>query len=224
MTRRTNARLAGIAFLVYIAAAFSGMVLGRAARAGDGPSARLATLAAHLPQARLGLLLEMVGCFCALVLAVTLYAITRDEDADLARLGAVCRIAEGITGAVALDSAAGRLWLAAHAASLDPATRTTLAATQFGMREGLGIGATCFAVGSTIFAWLMLRGRIVPAWLAGLGVAASILVAVLLPLQSIGVVGSPATDLMWLPMLAFELTLAFWFIVKGAASPARRPS
>jgi hypothetical protein len=136
----------------------------------------------------------------------------------------VCRVGEGITGAVTLDAAAERLWLGGHAASLDAATRGTLAATHFGIRGALGIGATLFAVGSTIFAWLMLRGRIVPAWLAGLGVGASVLVAVLLPLQAIGVVGSPATDLMWLPMLAFELTLAVWLIVKGAASPARRPA
>jgi hypothetical protein len=41
----------------------------------------------------------------------------------------------------------------------------------------------------------------------------------LLPLQLVGAVGRPITDLMWLPMLAFELVLALWLILKGAAMP-----
>jgi Domain of unknown function (DUF4386) len=83
----------------------------------------------------------------------------------------------------------------------------------------MDIGATCFAVGSAIFAWLLLRGRIVPPWLGWLGVAASLLVLVLLPMDFVGLAGSPLTDFMWLPMLVFELTLAIRFIVKGAPAP-----
>ena len=37
--------------------------------------------------------------------------------------------------------------------------------------------ALFFAVGSTIFAWLLLRGRMVPIWLARFGVLASVLAA-----------------------------------------------
>src|SRR6266487_1208082 len=44
----------------------------------------------------------MVGGFFALVLAVTLYAITRDQDRDLAMLGLTCRVAEGVIGAASL--------------------------------------------------------------------------------------------------------------------------
>ena len=53
---------------------------------------------------------------------------------------------------------------------------------------------------------------------------ASILVLVGLPLQLVGVVGSPITDGMWMPMLAFELLLAFRLIVRGAAIPQGRPT
>jgi hypothetical protein len=34
------------------------------------------------------------------VLAVTLYGITRDEDHELAMLGLVCRVAEGVLGSL----------------------------------------------------------------------------------------------------------------------------
>src|SRR5512141_699570 len=99
MNRRTNARVAGFAFLVYIAAAFTGMVLERNASSGEGIAAQLAGIAQHAPAMRIAVVLQLIGCFCALVLAVTLYAITRDVDADLALLAMTCRVAEGVIGA-----------------------------------------------------------------------------------------------------------------------------
>ena len=102
MTRRSNARVAGFAFLVYIAAAFGGMILEGKASGGEGPAAKLASIAQHAGAMRLAILLHLVGCFCALVLAVTLYAITRDRDQDVALLAMACRIAEGVIGALSL--------------------------------------------------------------------------------------------------------------------------
>jgi len=227
MTRRTNARVAGFAFLIYIAAAFSGMVLSNGAASGEGTAAKLASIAGHAPQMRLGILLELVGCFCALVLAVTLYAITRDEDPDLALLAMACRVAEGVTGAISLQRGAGRLWLAtaAGADAPDPAAANALGALLLGLPGWTTeIGATFFAVGSTLFAYLLLRGRIVPVALAWLGVLGSILTVVILPLQLVGVLHGLITDLMWLPLLVFEVTLGLWLIIKGAAMPPRRQS
>ncbi len=224
MTRRSNARVAGFAFLVYIAAAFGGMILEGKASGGEGPAAKLASIAQHAGVMRLAILLQLVGCFCALVLAVTLYAITRDRDQDVALLAMACRIAEGVIGALSLPRMAGRLWLAtaSGAESPDPAVAAGAAASLFGLPSwGTNLGATFFAVGSTLFAWLMLRGRIVPAALAWLGVVASVLVLGILPLELVGLAGSPITDFMWLPMLVFEVSLAFWLIVKGAALPRR---
>jgi len=179
MTRPTNARIAGITFLVYIAAGVSGMALGGAAVA-DGSAVKLAHVA-------LGLLCNL----SALVLGVTLYAITRGVDRDIAMLAMMCRVAEGVVGAVS---------------------------------GSMLVPATFFAVGSALFAWLFLRGRTIPVRLAWLGVVASVLLVVGLPLQQAGILGGLVTRLMWLPMLAFELVLGPWLIVKGArprnATPA----
>jgi len=62
----------------------------------------------------------------------------------------------------------------------------------------------------------------VPVWLAGLGVIASAVVAVALPLQVTEVLTGLVTRLMWLPVAVFELVLAVWLIVKGAAAPEVR--
>ena len=60
--------------------------------------------------------------------------------------------------------------------------------------------------------------------MAWLGVLPSILVVVCLPLQLIGILRGPITDLMWLPMLAFEVPFGLWLIIKGVAMPPRRQS
>lgn len=221
MTRTQNARLAGITFLAYIAIGITALVVGNAATAGSGVAAKLATVAQHAGELRLVAVLSLVSCFAALILGVTLYALTRDEDRDLAMLALVCRVIEGVPG---VSGALGLVWLttAADAKALDPAVAQAFGA--YLMRGEAGTGAIFFAVASTLFAWLMLRGRMIPVVLARLGVAASVFLVVVLPLQLGGVfVGgalswaSAVTWLVWLPMLVYEVWLAGWLIVKGVA-------
>lgn len=219
MTRRANARVAGFTFLIYIAVALSAMILSNRAMSGEG-------MAQNAPILRLVVLLELASCVCALVLAVTLYSITRDQDPDLALLAMICRVAEGVIGGASLQRTVGRLWLAtaAGADAPDPAAAGALGAFLLKLPDSSStICAIFFAIGSTIFAWLFLRGRIVPVALAWLGVLASILVLVCLPLQLAGTLGGTIAEVMWFPMLAFEVVLALWLIVKGAAPPRRNP-
>jgi hypothetical protein len=162
MTRTTNARVAGVTFLVYIAAGIASLVLA-------GNASATAVLA-------------LVTSFSALVLGVTLYAITREQDPDLAMLGLTCRVIEAVPG---------------H-------------------------GEIFFAVGSALFSWLLLRGRMIPVGLAWLGVIASALLVMLLPLQIAGFFGgpgawsSPVTWAVWSP-LGVRTSLAVWLINKGVA-------
>jgi hypothetical protein len=82
------------------------------------------------------------------------------------------------------------------------------------------IGSIFFAVGSTVFAWLFVRGRLIPAWLAWLGVVGSALLVLVLPLELRGFVEAGALQLVWLPVAIFELVLAAWLILKGTAAPS----
>lgn len=223
MTRTTNARIAGVTFLVYIAAGITSMVLYARATGGEGFAAQLATIARHETDVRLTIVLNLIMNLSALVLAVTLYAITRDQDHDLAMLAMICRVAEGIAG-MDVSGTLGLLWLATatDATALDAGASSALGAFFLKMGKTMGASATFFAVGSTLFSWLFLRGRMIPVALAWLGVIASILLVVLLPLQLAGLLGGPITSLMWLPMLVFEVALALWLIVKGVAGPGQR--
>lgn len=220
MTRNTNARIAGVTFLVYIAAGLTSMALFSRATSGIGVAAKLASIAEHAMDVRLVVLLNPLMNLSALVLAVTLWAITRDQDRDLAMMGLTCRVAEGIAG-MDLSGLLGLLWLATttDATAIDAGAAATLGAYLLKMQGSFGASAIFFALGSTCFSWLFLRGRMVPTALAWLGVLASILLVVCLPLQLAGLLGGPVTSMMWYPMLLFEVTLALWLIVKGVAAP-----
>lgn len=227
MTRTTTARIAGFTFLFYIAAGITSLFkFGRASR-GEGIAARLASIAQHATDVRLVILLGLLLCFSALVLGVTLYALTREQDPDLALLGLICRVAEGLAGII-LPRTLGLLWLATATGADEPDPAAAHALAAFLLKSGAwSASAIFFAVGSTLFSWLFLRGRMIPLALAWLGVLASVLLVVILPLQLSGFLPAvnwlgPATWLMWLPMLVYEVALALWLILKGVAAPATR--
>src|SRR5258708_14533407 len=92
MTRRTNARIAGGAYLLYIAVAYPSMVLSNRATAGASMASKLASIAQHAADVRLAVLLSALCGICALALAVTLFAFTRDQDRVLAMLVSACRV------------------------------------------------------------------------------------------------------------------------------------
>ena len=210
MTRTTNARIAGFTFIFYIAAGITSLVLSGRAIIGDGIAAKLASIAQHETEMRIVVLLSLLTCFSAIALGVTLYAITREQDRDLAMLALICRVAEGLAG-MFMPRTLALLWLATATGSTAPDTTSAHALAAF-------------------LAWLLLRGRMIPIALAWLGVFASILLAVILPLQLAGLFGNSAnwfsavTWIMWLPMLVYEVALALWLIIKGVAMPNVAPS
>lgn len=218
MTNQTNARLAGVTFLAYIATGIADMVLFRQVASGANIAAKLSNLAQHASAVRVCALLELLTFFEASTLAVTLYALTRDEDADIAMLAFACRLAEGVIGAV---GALGTLRLASVVEAFSQGGADGAALTAFGASllaqggsSGL-IGAMCFAVGSTLFAWLFLRARSIPVALAWLGILASALLVLALPLRLTSLLPLRLEWPIWIPMLAFEVTLALWLILKG---------
>ncbi len=165
-SHRTYARVAGFTFLFYIVAGITSMALGS--------------------KSQVTAVLLLLQSFSALVLGVTLYALTYKQGFALAMLALGCRVLEAVQ---------------------------------------YGESAIYFAVGSLLFSWLLLRGRMIPTALAQLGVIASALLVVVLPLQFAGLFGgsmswsASVTWLVWLPMLVFEVTLALWLMIKGVVTP-----
>ena len=161
MTLSSNARLAGTAYLLYIATGIGSMAA----------------------PAQIRPVLGTVMAFCALTLGATLYVITRQVDRELSLLAMLCRVLEA----------------------------------------GSGSGEIYFAVGSTIFCWLLLKSRTIPAWLSLLGLLSSGgLVVQLLVQQAAGTStnwSSPMTWVIWFPLLIFELTFAAVLLANRLAPP-----
>src|SRR5258705_1112188 len=163
MTRSTNARLAGFGYLSYIVVGILNEVLMYRATSVEGTAAKLARIAEYSADVRLAIILKLAECFSAFVLAVALYGITRDEDNELAMLGLLCRSAEGVLIASLIPNSQGLLWLASVRAGMDvPNVATTNALGAFILAPGAAVGAMFFAVGSAIFFYLLLPGRVIP--------------------------------------------------------------
>jgi len=218
VSRRAAARLAGLAFLFYIAVGILTLVLSSRAMAGHGVEAKLASVAQHMPDLRIAVLFVLFTSFCALVLGVTLWGLTREQDPVLAMLALTCRVCEGLAGALGVQRTMGLLWLAGPDAP-DAATARTLGTW---LLEGQvsGVAAIFFSVGSVLFAWLLLRGRMIPAPLAWLGVVASAAAVVVLPLEFVDLFPGRWIWYVWLPLAAYEIPLALWLLFRGAAAPA----
>ena len=224
MTRTTNARIAGFTFLFYIAVGITSLVLFGRATSGEGIAAEFAGIAEHATGVRVTVVLDLLQCFSALVLGVTLYAITREQDPELAMLALTCRVGEGLLAATGIPSTLGLLWLATPAGPSAPNPAAAHALGAFLLKGNVALTATFFAAGSTLFAYLFLRGRMIPIPLAWLGLVASVLLVVSLPLQLAGFLHGLFTSLMWFPMLAFEVPLALWLLIKGVSVSTRTHS
>jgi hypothetical protein len=227
MTRTTNARLAGFMFLFYIATGIAGMVLFAPATSGEGTAAKLASIAQHSTLTRLAAVYSLLMMMNPFVLGVALYALTRDYDRDLALLALTCRITEGVIAAMSAVSRRALLSVATAAAGTSGADAAAANALGSALLNVQGvttlIGATVFAIGSTLFSYLFLRARTIPVSLAWLGVLASVLLVVGLPLQIAGFIEGSLTLWMWIPMALFEVIFALWLLIKGVAPYSPQP-
>jgi hypothetical protein len=222
MPRQFYARLAGFMFLFYIAIGIASMVLFNQATGGaGGTAAKLAGIARHAPLVRLTALFGLLTFFVAVILAVALYVLTRDQGSNLALLALYCRVGEGMINAFSAVMTLGLLSVAT--ASTAAAASDSAAAHALGdlllKQDGSGtlISSTCFAVGSMLYSYLFLRARSIPVPLAWLGIIASLLLVVALPLQIAGLING--NRFTWIPMLVFEVTLGLWLLIKGVAAP-----
>jgi hypothetical protein len=226
MTRNTNARIAGFTYLFYAVIGMCLELLMHQARGGYSGAAMIARIGHNATNVRLSILIALLEGLCSFVLGVTLYGITRDEDHELAMLGLVCRVAEGVLSSVSnIPGYLGLLWLGTAGSGAAPDIATTNALRAFLLMPGASvpIGAVFFAVGSLIFSYLLLRGRIVPVSIAWLGVIASALLVVTLPLQLAGFSTGPlAGYYQWLPALVFQIVIALWLLIKGVAPTGER--
>lgn len=217
MSSAISARIAGFTLLAYIAAGVVSLVLTQAIGAQPDIAGKLARAAENIMFLRYAALLDLLCAFFALILAVTLYAVTSPHGATAAMFAMICRVVEGLLIATSLSDTLGVLWLLEQ--PTEGSGNVHLLAS-YVMRSEVALTSIFFAMGSLTFAWLFLRGRLIPAPLAWLGIIASLVLLIVLPPQLVGFLSDPMLSVAWLPMLLFEVPLALWLIWgKYGASP-----
>ncbi len=213
MTQRAESRLAGIAYLAYIVLAMSAAVLSGKTMGGADTSQRLATLRSMLSIAQVTVLLDLLQIVCAVVLAVTLYRLSRTVNITVALLAMTFR--EGITVFPLL----GKLELMRLATASNPSCASSagclaIAGEVFTRPDDL-FGQFCFVVGGFLFAYLLLVGRLIPRWMAWTGVITIGLQLLCVPLYVATLLPGKVVSWLWFPILLYEVPLGCWLTFQG---------
>ncbi len=170
---------------------------------------------------RLSIVGDLATFTGVIVLIWALYVLLRPVNRDLAVLAAFLRVVEIPVGVAATVNSliAVRLLSSAEYLEVFEAGQlhalSRLARNAFGF--GQDVGFIFVGLGSTVFAYLLLRSRYIPRILAGWGVFASLLFTTYNFL--IIVFPGAVETLMYIsfaPMGIYEITLGFWLLLKGA--------
>jgi hypothetical protein len=154
------------------------------------------------------------------VIAWAFYELLKGVERELALLGAFLRVGDAailttatLCGVVALRLVSGAEYLE----GIDSKELAGLARLAMSVRgAGLFAGFVFLGAGSTVFAFLLFKSRLVLRLLPAWGMLASPLLA----LGSLGTLLSPwfaanLSMLAMLPMFFYEVPLGLWFVVKG---------
>ena len=183
-------------------------------------------IVAHERLFRFGVGSDLLAFLVDVVLIAALYTALEPIDRHLALFAAFVRLIETSLFATATVNSLDTLRFLSNADYLKPFTPDQLSALA---RLAIGAHATAYSaglifagIGSAVFCWLWLKSRLVPGWLAGLGIGASGLLAMstgafivfpdLAKTLTVAVYGGP--------LFVFELTMGFWLMFKGLRAEA----
>jgi hypothetical protein len=219
-SQRRAARVVGGMYLLLMTTGVFAQIYAPGSLPGSAPTAAdLGDIAGNARLLRLGAAVETLTFAGDAVLAVAYYVLLRRVSPGLAMLGAFWRLAQ-----VAILTAYTLCTIVV--VELVTGERTEQTAALVGLvigvhNVGYGIGFVFMGLGSLVFAYLLLRARYVPRWLAGLGVAASALLAaggvITVAFPEATEVVNPA---MFVPMFVFEVTTGLLLLIRGVRQPA----
>jgi hypothetical protein len=174
---------------------------------------------------RLSIVGDLIIYVCDIVLFWGLYVILKRVNKDVALLAAFFRLVETailgvttLTAFIALRLLSGADYLrAVDTAQLQALARGFLSI--YGI--GLSVGFVFLGLGSAVFSYLWLQSRYIPRGLAGLGIFASLLMAIMsLVTMVFPVVWERVGMAYMMPMGLYEVGLGLWLLIKGLKAPS----
>jgi len=240
---RQAARIAGAAYLITDATSIYAIFV-RSSLIVSGDAARTATnIGAHAQLFRVGIVSDLLTGAGVVILNLALYELLAPVHRSLARCAAFWRLVEVSVGAAIAVSSFMVLSLlggSGPANAFQPDETRTLARLLIGAQQSGYLIVLLFAgLGSTTYMYLMVRARYIPTALAVLALAGSALVGLfalvrmLFPVMAASAFAAVRTlsatalalaAVIILPVLAFEILLGFWLVVKGVRIPEHSES
>lgn len=216
-SNRRAALLAGAFFLIAAAAAMIGLALYDPVL--NDPGFVLGSGGDE--QVMLGALFEVFAALSVIGTAVTLYPVVRKQSEGLAMGYVAGRVLEATVIAVGLISLLAVVTLrreAGDAASLPALSEALIAVHDWTFLIGPG-----FAIGvnTLMLAYLMYRSRLVPAWIARIGLLGGPLIFASSTAILFGAYEQldPVAGVLAFPVFAWEMSLAVYLIAKGFRRP-----
>lgn len=228
-SQRSAAKIAGVAFLISLAlVAYGNFGIRGALMATEDPAKTALLIDASDALFQFSVLFDLAFCTGFIVLLTALYVALSPVNQYLALLASVSKLVYVVTAVLLPLGFLTKLRLAsdpAYAASLGGDAVVALVKLHSSAAwDQYYVGLFFWALSSTLFAWLWLRSRYVPAGLALFGVASSAWCA----FCALAYVAYPAFSAavnIWVfdtPMVLFYIALSFWLLFKGlrgSASP-----
>ena len=218
------ARIIGILYPLQMATGIFGEIFARSPLIVRGDAAKTAeNIMASEQLFRLSIAGDLITYILVMVLTWALYVLLRPVNRHLALLGAFFRLSELAVLCIATVNSLVILRLlggAAYLQSFDANQLHSLVMLAYNTQGlGMSVGFILLGLGSSVFAYLLLRSRYVPKALAALGIFSSLLLAI----GSLALIVCPGLEVIgmsyMMPMGLYEVGLGFWLLIKGIKAP-----
>jgi hypothetical protein len=172
---------------------------------------------------RIGIATELITVVGVIILLWGLYVILKPINKDVALLAAFLRLAENFVLAFITVLEFAALAVVKGTASLQafgtPQLQGLVDTFIRVYGETFNIGFLFLGLGSAVFSYLWWKSRYIPRVLAGWGIFASLVMAVM----SLALIVFPGLSAMgmtyMMPMGLYEFGLGFWLLIKGIKAP-----
>ena len=216
-TNKHTARFIGAAFLLQAAASFvAGSMLPGVLNVSDNIVDTMNDLANHALRVRAGIVVELITVIALIILSSLLFIVLKKQNMKIALVALGLRLTEVALLAVSRIETFSLLRISqasihqGHPTYLQALGTLTYETQEF----AYAVNMVFFALGGTLFYYLLFQSRYVPRWLAIFGLIAA-------PLALIGTViellGYSVPLIVFIPNLPFELAIGLWLLIKGAS-------
>ena len=218
-TNKNTPRFIGAAFLLQAVASFvAGSMLPGVLSISDNIVVTMTDLANNALRVRVGILVELITVIALIILSSLLFIVLKKQNMKIALVALGLRLTEVALLAGSRIKTFSLLHISqASVSEGHPIYLQTLGNLTYETQEfTYAVNMVFFALGGTLFYYLLYQSKYVPHWLAIFGLIAA-------PLALIGTViellGYSVPLIVFIPNLPFELTIGFWLLIKGASVP-----